>query len=78
MGLILALVISHILFVAGCYLFTAGLMQTLKGSASTRIILTSPIFWGILMVLGGDVHDIVSLGFAPSERSVVPMIFKKN
>ncbi len=33
MALVIVLIISHILFIAGCYLFASGITVVVKGSA---------------------------------------------
>jgi len=48
-----ALIISHVLFIVGCYSFALGIKVSVKGSASSKEILTSPLFWGLFMILGG-------------------------
>lgn len=53
MGLVILLVISHTSFIGGCYLFASGVTQTVKGSARAKEVLTSPLFWGLFMLLGG-------------------------
>lgn len=53
MLLAMALVISHALFVGGCYLFASGINLVTKGSAKPKEVFTSPLFWGLFMVLGG-------------------------
>ncbi len=53
MALVIVLVISHILFIGGLYLFASGVSQTVKGEARAREVLTSPLFWGLFMILGG-------------------------
>ena len=53
MVLVIALIISHILFIVGCYLFARGINLVVKGSARAKEILISPLFWGLFMILGG-------------------------
>jgi hypothetical protein len=53
MVLVITLIISHILFIVGCYLFARGINLVVKGSARAKEILTSPLFWGLFMILGG-------------------------
>ena len=53
MVLVIALIISHILFIVGCYLFARGINLVVKGSARATEILISPLFWGLFMILGG-------------------------
>ena len=53
MLLVIVLIISHILFIGGCYLFVRGTILAVKGSAQAREVLTSPLFWGLFMILGG-------------------------
>lgn len=42
-------IVAHILFIAGIYILTWGLI----GSASVGTVLQSPIFWGLLLILAG-------------------------
>jgi len=42
-------IVSHVFFLAGIYLLTWGLV----GSAKIGIVLKSPIFWGLFLILGG-------------------------
>jgi hypothetical protein len=53
MVLVITLIISHILFIVGCYLFARGINLVVKSSARAKEILTSPLFWGLFMILGG-------------------------
>jgi hypothetical protein len=53
MVLVIVLVVSHILFIGGCYLFASGIHLVVKGSTHAKEILTSPLFWGLFMILGG-------------------------
>ena len=53
MALVIVLVVSHALFVGGCYLLARGVNLVVKGSAQAREVLTSPLFWGLFMILGG-------------------------
>lgn len=53
MALVIVLVISHILFIGGCYLVASGISRVAKGSALAKDVLTSPLFWGLFMILGG-------------------------
>ncbi|MCD6451330.1 MAG: hypothetical protein J7L64_03045 [Acidobacteria bacterium] len=43
------LIVAHIFFVVGCYVITWGI----KGSASFKAVLTDPLFWGLIALLGG-------------------------
>ncbi len=47
------LIVSHALFIAGCYWFASGIISTAGGSSSRRIVLSSPLFWGLFALLGG-------------------------
>jgi len=42
-------IVAHVLFLAGTYLLTWGLI----GSAKIGTVLQSPIFWGLFLILGG-------------------------
>lgn len=48
-----AVVIAHILFILGVYVFSWGMMKLVKGSANAKAVLKSPVFWGLLMILAG-------------------------
>ena len=49
-----ALIIGHIFLVAGCYIFSRGLLVALGSQATTReIFITKPFFWGLILVLAG-------------------------
>jgi uncharacterized membrane protein len=53
MVLVIVLVLSHVLFIGGCYFLAAGINTVVKGHAPAKEILTSPLFWGLFMILGG-------------------------
>ncbi len=42
-------IVSHVLFLAGIYLLTWGLV----GSANFLTVIKSPIFWGLFLILAG-------------------------
>jgi len=42
-------ILSHVLFLAGIYLLTWGLIA----SAKPNVVLQNPIFWGLFLILGG-------------------------
>jgi len=48
-----ALIISHVLFIVGCYFLAPATRVSVKGSASPKEVVTSPLFWGLFMILGG-------------------------
>jgi len=53
MALIVVLIVSHALLIVGCYLFARGINLVVSGSAPAKEVLTSPLFWGLFMILGG-------------------------
>jgi len=53
MALVVVLIISHILLIGGCYFFASGINRIVKGSAHAKEVLTSWLFWGLFMILGG-------------------------
>lgn len=53
MVLVIVLIISHVLFIGGAYLFASGINRLVKGSATAKGVLKSPLFWGLFMILGG-------------------------
>jgi hypothetical protein len=53
MTLVIVLVISHALLIGGAYLLSAGINIVVKGQARAKEILTSLLFWGLFMILGG-------------------------
>jgi uncharacterized membrane protein len=53
MLLVIVLIVSHGLFIGGCYLLAAGINMVVKGRAHAKEILTRPLFWGLFMILGG-------------------------
>jgi Na+-driven multidrug efflux pump len=53
MALAAALIVSHVLLIVGCYLFARGINLVVRGSARAKEVLTSPLFWGLFMILGG-------------------------
>ena len=42
-------IVAHILFIAGIYILTWGLTD----SASVGAVLSSPVFWGLFLILAG-------------------------
>ena len=53
MLLITIIILSHILFIGGCYLVASGITVAIRGSASAKQILSGKLFWGLFMILGG-------------------------
>ncbi len=53
MALIIALMLSHVLLIGGCYLLASGIHRIAKGPARAKDILTGSLFWGLFMILGG-------------------------
>jgi uncharacterized membrane protein len=53
MLLAIVLILSHVLLIGGCYFSAAGINRVAKGHAHAKEVLTSPLFWGLFMILGG-------------------------
>ena len=47
------LVVGHILFIGGCYLVALGANLLPQSKPTPRDILTKPLFWGLVAILGG-------------------------
>jgi uncharacterized membrane protein len=53
MALVIVLIVSHGLLIGGCYFLASGVNMVAKGRARAKEVLTSPLFWGLFMILGG-------------------------
>jgi hypothetical protein len=50
------LIVGHLLLVLGCYHVTLGLYQlhaAEKIAVTPSVVLKSPLFWGLILILGG-------------------------
>lgn len=61
MALVIVLVISHILFIAGCYLFPSGITVVVKGSAHAKEIIHKSALLGPIHDPGWTMHDTVGV-----------------
>ncbi|MBC7328096.1 hypothetical protein H5T87_08280 [bacterium] len=47
------LAIGHILLLIGCYSFTLGLYLLPQSNPTPLDVLSKPLFWGLVCILGG-------------------------
>ena len=52
MTLVIVLVVVHILFISGCYLFAFGVNLVVKGLETAKEVVRNPLFSGLFMILG--------------------------
>lgn len=53
MRLVIVLVLAHLSFLAGCYLFALGINLAMRGSVKPKDVFSSPLFWALFAILGG-------------------------
>ncbi|MEK6893519.1 MAG: hypothetical protein AABX07_04915 [Nanoarchaeota archaeon] len=46
-------VVAHILFVVGAFIFSKGILSATGGDAGLGDVLSSAVFWGIIVFLAG-------------------------
>ena len=71
MLLVIVLILSHALFIGGCYLLAAGIHTVIKGRAHAKEVLTSPLCWGLFMIMGGIMNDFLTVGAARLETGII-------
>jgi len=71
MALVIVLVISHILFIAGCYLFPSGITVVVKGLAHAKEIIHKSALLGPIHDPGWTMHDFLTVGVTGLETGII-------